>query len=59
MTDEDGIKMIIHLQNMTGKVETKEEAKKGWNSMNETERAKTEMFYNMFKTKENPHNENN
>lgn len=48
MTREQGIQAIIALQAFVGIVETREQAERGWDAMDERERKQTEFAVAFF-----------
>ena len=48
MTEAEGINAIIKLQAMAGITESKEKAKRGWDTMADWEKEATENAYNIF-----------
>lgn len=44
--EKEGIKAIIGLQGLAGKVESKDQARAGWRAMSDKEKARTIEIYN-------------
>jgi len=53
LTEEEGIKAIIHLQKIAGIEEAEERARKAWNTFTDEEKEQTNIAYNMLIRKRN------
>lgn len=51
LTEEEGIKAIIHLQKIVGIEEAEERARKAWNTFTDREKEQTNIAYNMLPAK--------
>lgn len=53
ISNEEGAKMIVYLQNYAGIKESMENALKGWKSLSTQEKATTKKYYDLFNSEEN------